>query len=86
MVHILGSSTNEGILLIDCDDCGEQLYVTIFNIASVAVMAASSLENKPSMPRKFKNNQHYEPVSKNDILDMHNLLKNLQGDISKYLS
>ncbi|KKP37773.1 hypothetical protein A2483_00750 [Candidatus Peregrinibacteria bacterium RIFOXYC2_FULL_33_13] len=78
-IHILGTNRFDGAFFIDCESCKNKLMINVFLPHMAITDINMDIEIKIVSINK-------NPVTKNDVLDMHNFLKELKNeDISKFI-
>ncbi|MBI2453546.1 hypothetical protein HYV56_02480 [Candidatus Peregrinibacteria bacterium] len=72
-IVILSTTKKEAILLLDCLKCSHNILVSV------------TAEHDYYLPIQFTIKNRHGIVNENDILDMHNFLKNFDGDFSRLM-
>lgn len=76
-VYIIGGSPYEEFLHFHCPKCSNDMLFSIGIIGPTATITR--------IHRSIRTQSASNPISSNDILDMTNFLKTLNGDITSYI-
>ena len=80
-IDLVASSPDEGLLFAECPECGAPIIVAFTFLSEIYRKSRKQRDIKNTAQKHTRN-----PISQNDVLDMYNFLKNLQGDLSSYLT
>lgn len=74
-ISVLSTTKNEGIFVMDCEACGNNVLVSAY--FNYKLKAIPYRIHHTKSPRKS--------ISTNELLDIHNFLKEFDGNLSEYL-
>ncbi len=77
-IHILNSIENASVFTVQCHNCDASLFVT--------ATLNSSKEEPVGEIVDFENTPSLEPVAADDVLSIHEFLKDFSGDFTKEFS
>lgn len=81
-LRFVGRSDNLWILAVSCTSCGNEEYVA----AVVSDEVVDAVEFSPTGQQQEENRPHPEPITVDDVLDMHEFLESFNGDLRSLLS
>lgn len=81
MIDVIGTTGDNAFFYLMCPDCSANLILQTAVVHKDEDSDYEITEESTFTPEEFS-----EKISSNDILDMHNFLKNFDGDLSNHIN